>query len=251
MNESEFPKNHIDTLFVDVGNSFIKLKFFDGDQWRNLFKCEHEELGKKADYFFEFADKFESVVMSSVVDSTTSQLRSLFAPKPVRIIAARNIPGQLLDYETPETLGIDRFLACYGAFIQSPKAVVVIDAGTACTVDFMDQSGIYHGGVIMPGLRILEESLKEFAPSLPSVERVIPHTWPGKSTSASLQWGLAGAYIDMLVAALERYTNEYGEYDLWLTGGDIEVLTQYLEHPFQVNADLVFEGMRTFISRDK
>ncbi len=248
MIESELQNNNGDFLFIDVGNSFLKMKTFQKGTWHDVLQLGHHELDKIGDFFGENPIAFAKVFISSVVEGITHQLESFFSPIPVHLLTIRDIPGESLDYETPETLGVDRYLACLGACKLANDAVVVIDSGTACTIDYMDAHSVYHGGVILPGLRIWEDGLKNHAPALPGVERGIPPVWPGKSTRTSLQWGLIGAYMDVIEAMLKRYKRKYGEYKVWLTGGDSDDISRYLEQPSIIDKNLVFEGMKALVS---
>jgi len=247
MNETEPFNNSDNILYVDVGNSLIKLKKYFSGRWENIYQIKHNELKVLADYFGEHSARFDHIVISSVVDAVTNNLQTIFEPFPLKIIKTSEIPANLLNYQTPETLGIDRFLACYGARRKTKSAVVVIDAGTACTIDFMDENDVFQGGVIMPGLRIMEEGLHQFAPALPKVEREKPSVWPGKSTKSALQWGITGVFLDALYAMLKRYDDHYGSFELWLTGGDALLLTEYFDNNAKIDQDLVFEGMRRFV----
>lgn len=247
MIESESQNKSGNFLFIDVGNSLLKIKTFQGGGWHEVLQIEHRDLDKIEEYFGENSMEFDEIIISSVVKEITGQLEAFFSPVPVRRISIRDIQKDSIDYETPETLGIDRYLACLGACKLAKDAVVVIDSGTACTIDYMDARSVYHGGVILPGLRVWEDGLKNYTPALPEVDREIPHIWPGKSTQASLQWGLTGAYMDVIAAMLKRYKAQYGEYKIWLTGGDSEDISRYLDQPSIIDKNLVFEGMKAII----
>ncbi len=249
MIESELQNKNCEFLFIDVGNSFLKMKTFQKGAWHEVLQLRNQELDKVRDFFGENPLVFTKIIISSVVEDISRRLETYFSPVPVHILTVRDIPAEVLDYETTETLGIDRYLACLGAGKLANDAVVVIDSGTACTIDYMDARSVYHGGVILPGLRIWEEGLKHQAPVLPEVEREIPHEWPGKSTKTSLQWGLTGAYMDVIEAMLKRYKAKYGEYKIWLTGGDSEDISRYLGQPSIIDKSLVFEGMKELVSK--
>ncbi len=158
-------------------------------------------------------------------------------------ITNTSIPRELLDYETPDSLGVDRFLACYGATEQTRNAVVVIDAGTATTIDFMARDNVFHGGIIAPGLDSFADILPKKAPSLPKVAVEIPKTWPGKSTIDSLKWGQAGFYLFALEAILDQYKHDFGDFDLFITGGNGPLIEKMLNRECKLRPFLVFDGM--------
>jgi type III pantothenate kinase len=166
----------------------------------------------------------------------------------IRFLQVRDVPKKYLNYDTPETLGIDRLLAAWGAWVQmsSPTPVIVIDAGTACTIDLMSDTGTFNGGVIAPGIRMLETGFRIETPDLPHIqERTLPGRWPGKSTAESLQWGIAGSFQAIIAGHLEHYLEQsLEEPQIWVTGGDARTVVDLLAK-FNLRYDeaLIFKGM--------
>src|SRR5690625_7503237 len=89
---------------------------------------------------------------------------------------------------------MDRYLACFGAVMSSGCGVIVIDGGTACTVDFMSIGGVFHGGAILPGLTVTEHHFKQSLPELPLPQSEIPSQWSGKTTGACIPWWPSGGF---------------------------------------------------------
>lgn len=153
-------------------------------------------------------------------------------------------------YFTPDTLGIDRYLACLGAWSRDEATpVVVSDAGTACTIDAMDAGGVYHGGVIMPGLQMLIETLGGGADGLFPVSPRLPDHWPPGSTTAALQAGTAGSYLAAWEAHVRRTRDLFPDARVWLTGGDADFLEQSTYIECLRDDFLVFEGMHHWLMR--
>jgi len=127
------------------------------------------------------------------------------------------------------------------------SGVIVVDAGTACTIDSMSGEGVFNGGVIMPGLSAWENGLRQCTPQLPAVERALPSTYPGKTTHSCLQWGLLGSFTAAIQYHLERLRQQYESGTVMITGGDAKDLLSPLEIP-ENNHDslLVFRGMIGF-----
>lgn len=234
-------------LYVDIGNSVIKISYLEQGTWAKPEKFEHDEVFDLLSWISESRHKFGRLILSSVVKQVSQSIIGGIGNRKFKEIKITDIPVRYLNYETVETLGIDRYLACLGASDEQGEPTVVIDAGTACTIDYMDADDIYQGGVIMPGLSILEKGLKNYAPALPAVERDIPDQWPGKSTEKCLQWGIAGMFRDGIVAVLERYEKTFGNYDLVLTGGDAELLESMLPYIVRIDPYVVFKGMRQYM----
>lgn len=228
--------------YIDIGNSLIKIKTPDKSSWRTVFTESTTEALAAAGFLKRSGVPTVGV---SVVKSAAEQISAeLDGTVNMQWFTKEDIPAKTLDYETPETLGLDRYMACLGARVVSETPVVVIDAGTACTIDYMDDKGVYRGGVIMPGLKLWENALKEYAPALPQVERDVPMKWPGKSTETSVRWGLSGAFVEAVNGLVRKY--DYLA-KIWVTGGDGDWLAKRIERSAKVNDNLVFEGMRKLV----
>lgn len=236
------------TLFMDVGNSSIKGAFYKDDEWVNL----HPKGVTSAADFIEWikvrSKSFDSILIASVRVDITSALKDALSMFEIKMITIHDVPDYKIDYKTPKTLGVDRYLGCLGAIQHTSKGVVVIDGGSACTLDYMAADGVYHGGVIMPGLNLILNVFREKAPELPLVELGIPKEWPGKSTQESLQWGQAGVFRDGIKAILTRYREHFGDFDLYLTGGDAKDISSLIDEEHIVRPNLVFDGMKVLIS---
>lgn len=230
-------------LYLDVGNSSIKGAYKKGVKWEALHTEKNISALELINWVNTHPESFTEVVISSVRKDVQKAIRQYLSKVMVQELTVSDIPRELMDYETPETLGIDRFLACYGATNHTTESVVVIDAGTAVTIDFMDQDDVYHGGVIAPGLSGFREILPRKAPELPGVEMEVPQVWPGKSTVNCLKWGQAGFYKMAIEGILNKYEEEFGFFELNITGGDGTMIADMIERESKLRPFLVFEGM--------
>lgn len=126
------------------------------------------------------------------------------------------------------TVGQDRLLNALGAFAKTGQACIVIDAGTAVTVDFVDGTGVFHGGAIAPGVRMMLRALHDQTAALPAVDFVMPDPSRGpfgKDTAHAMLLGASGAVTGLVHYLLERYAEFYEAYPRVLaTGGDARTL---------------------------
>lgn len=231
-------------LYLDVGNSSIKGAYKKGVNWKSLSAEKGLTAAELITWINEHPESFTDIVVSSVREDIREAIHEYLGTASAQELTVDDIPRDLLDYETPETLGMDRFLACYGATDQTTNSVVVIDAGTAITIDFMDDNNVYHGGVIAPGLAGFGAVLQQKAPALPNVEMELPKIWPGKSTVESLKWGHAGFYKMAIEGLLDKYEDEFGPFDLFITGGDGEAMKAITGRESKLRPFLVFDGMK-------
>ncbi len=136
----------------------------------------------------------------------------------------------LLDH--PEWAGIDRLLDAVAVNTRRRPDVpaVIVDAGSAVTVDLVDETGAFRGGAIMPGLRLMAESLHHYTAKLPLIElpRTAP-TVPGLSTTAAMEAGIYWTFVGGVRSLLEQYSvGGAVPLDIFLTGGDAALLHQHL-----------------------
>lgn len=240
---SNFDSNNLDkTVFIDIGNSSIKLGLKKSSNWK-VERFEHiESVKARISEIKHVQEIFVSSVRKEIANRLSDSLNSYL----VKILSIEDLKSSTLDYDTPQTLGIDRYLACLGAKSKTKKAVVVIDAGSACTIDYMNENGVYKGGVIMPGLHSFLNIFKNTAPELPEIRPTLPNEFPGKSTKSSLEIGLNQFFVDGINANLDRYS-EFGEFDLYVTGGDAERVSEWIGNIGSIDRNLVFEGMEKFL----
>ncbi len=155
----------------------------------------------------------------------------------------------------PVTVGQDRLLSALGAFTRSEQACVVVDAGTAITVDFVDGEGVFHGGAIAPGLRMMMRSLHDGTAALPLVdlaparqreagaseEEVVPF---GKTTQDAIRVGAIGAARGLVYHLVDKYAEFYKAYPRVIaTGGDAPLLFDNDPIVERVEPDLILIGM--------
>ncbi len=148
------------------------------------------------------------------------------------------------------TVGQDRLLNALGAFARSRQACIVIDAGTAVTVDFVDGEGTFHGGAIAPGIRMMRDALHEKTAALPKAELgpTFLHAPPeppfGKDTVEAINLGVTASVIGLAHHLIDRYAEFYEAYPrVVATGGDAGLLFENDALVEQIVPDLVLVGM--------
>jgi type III pantothenate kinase len=171
-----------------------------------------------------------------------------------------------LDEEAAKTVGQDRLLDALGAFARSEQACIVIDAGTAVTVDFVDGEGTFHGGVIAPGVQMQLRALHEQTSALPLVtmsRELLPVTASdedagetpaprpfGKNTTEAIARGVAGSIRGLAHDLIDRYAEFYGAYPrVVATGGDAPLLFENDPLIEAIVPDLTLIGMLEAVKR--
>jgi type III pantothenate kinase len=158
----------------------------------------------------------------------------------------------VLQVDAPESVGIDRLLAAWGAWQTSDQnhPLIVIQAGTAVTVDWVDEHGAYCGGAIMPGLSL---TLKYLALGTAHLPWLAPPkdpallAIPGKNTRDAILAGVTASFIGGIEQLQRRYRQQYAgnqnSIETIISGGDGFSLSQSIVPPFRVIDHLVLNAL--------
>jgi type III pantothenate kinase len=142
-------------------------------------------------------------------------------------------------YQEPEKLGVDRWLAMIAAYHSHRKTLCIVDCGTAITVDVVDSSGKHLGGLISPGLRLMNEALTKGTENLkPSATNYLFGL--ATNTDAAIYNGTLSAACGLIELVLK---NQPDTLQLLLTGGDAEAIAEHLPTPAIIDPDLVLRGL--------
>lgn len=238
----------LNIILVEIGNTSVKAVRVQNGVRNSLFKIgtnEVELLRKK----LSALQSKETILLSSVRRDLISVFREFDDRFKIDSIKHEQLGIIGLDYETPATLGIDRVLACAGAVYHAKTDVVVVDAGTACTVDMMTSAYCFKGGVIMPGLPMLRHSMRSLTPELPEVEQALSNQFPGRSTIESIKIGLNGGFVHSIASFINDYKSRFDGVEVYITGGDGEFVQNVLPDNIktQYHENLVFDGMLAWL----
>lgn len=154
--------------------------------------------------------------------------------------------GLALAYTEPATLGVDRWLTLV-AVAGRQQPVIVIDAGTALTLDAIDAGDRHQGGYILPGLALMRRSLVDDTFALPAVE-LAGQAGPGRNTADCIANGAMLALSGAVEQAVRHYALDQPAI-VW-TGGDAEAIRLHSALPGELKPGLVFDGMKRLI-KDK
>lgn len=147
----------------------------------------------------------------------------------------------------PERVGHDRLLCAMAAFVSTEGPCIVVDAGTAITVDYIDAEGVFQGGAIAPGLRIMLDALHQRTAALPAIEfdPKVELEPIGKDTRSAMMVGVVEGARGMVHRLIDRYALHVGGYPrVVATGGDAAALFTGDELVEHVVPDLQLMGIR-------
>ncbi len=237
---------HRKFLAVDQGNTLLKLTLFEGSEPVEScrFSAEAiEDLFSVVERWNPDCGAFCSVgkIDSRMVES----LRLALEGRLLLLSRSTKLPVKI-DYATPATLGLDRVALAAGvASIYKGESVMVVDAGTAVTLDVVDSDSTFRGGRISPGMRLRFESLHSHTSALPllNAEGEIPVL--GDSTDSSIRSGVVMGLADEIVETFRQYKNKFGCSRVALTGGDAGVIASCINSriPADHVPDLMGRGL--------
>ena len=146
--------------------------------------------------------------------------------------------------DAPKETGVDRIINIAAAFEQLGKACVVVDAGTAITVDFCNDNGDFLGGAIFPGMQMMLDALHEKTAKLPLVKFQVPQGTLGTSTASAICHGVYHGIRGLVKEMVENHAMGLGQWpEVIATGGDARVLFEDWELIHAVAPDLTLYGI--------
>ncbi|GAB4160004.1 MAG: type III pantothenate kinase [Winogradskyella sp.] len=231
-------------LIVDVGNTFVKFAVFKNDELTYKIGFELSEFEKQFKILKKDYPNLNSAIVSSVGFLSKTQMHSIEADlKVVELNHKLRLPFKNC-YKTPKTLGVDRIALVSASVNQFPdQNVLVIDAGTCITYDFVTQRNEYLGGAISPGIRLRYESLHNLTANLPLLKKRQPENIIGNSTKSSIHSGVVIGVVKEMDGVINQYKAEHQDLTVILTGGDANFLSNQLKNSIFANSNFLLEGL--------
>jgi type III pantothenate kinase len=231
-------------LIVDVGNTYVKFAvFFNADLIYKLsFKLN--EFKKQYEIVKKDFPKLKKAIISSVGHLSKEQVELIKNDLNVMELTSELKFPFKNDYQTPKTLGVDRVALVCASVNQLPnKNVLIIDAGTCITYDFVTKENHYRGGAISPGLRLRYLSLNNLTAHLPLLETKTPNNIIGNSTESSIHSGVVYGAINEIDGVINQYIENYSDLTVILTGGDSKFLSNQLKNTIFAKSNFLLEGL--------
>ncbi|MDH3632433.1 MAG: type III pantothenate kinase [Gammaproteobacteria bacterium] len=237
-------------ILLDCGNSQLKAQWQTAGQLQASYSCAYnqdwtqrlglwlQQLPAKHCYFASVLDETRGARLEQC-------LKQKFDTAVTRFVSMPQALGVTNGYREPERLGVDRWMALIAASELVGGDVVIIDAGSAMTLDLLRADGKHLGGAILPGINTSLDVFKRIFEHIDFDDPAIAETTePGCSTEEAIHINYTHNSIDLLPGLVNRWTSYFdNEATILLAGGDAVEVQSVLQMPARIVPDLVFLGM--------
>ncbi|MGH8928408.1 MAG: type III pantothenate kinase [Acidimicrobiia bacterium] len=249
-------------LLCDVGNTTTVTGLWEDQRvvrrWRvstNLDRTADESRFLLRSMLAEHGGVVTGGALSSVVPPRTEAWREAMGALidgAVIVVGPGIKTGIALQVDNPREVGADRVANAIGAMSQLGAPVIVVDFGTATTVDLVGPDGTYRGGAIAPGLEVSADALVTHTAALRRVELAAPRSPVGRSTVEAIQSGLIYGFAGLVDGLVGRIMATLGEgCPVVATGGLAEVMTPFTTTVTVVEPDLTLLGLAEIYARNQ
>lgn len=249
-------------LAIDIGNTHIVLGLYQGEKllshWRIsssiprtedeywvLIKtlCQGWDLDVKA---------IKGVIISSVVPNLATIFdkisREFLDIDPVVVDHTLDLGIKIL-YKDPGAVGADRICNAVAGFEKYGGPLIIVDFGTATTLDVISAKGEYLGGIIAPGVETSASELFKRAAKLPRVELKFPGELIGRDTESAMQSGIMYGAVEQVDGLVGRIKQEIGQAEVVATGGLASLVVEKSKTIDKVEPFLTLEGLKIIYNR--
>ena len=231
-------------LIIDVGNTFVKFAVFNHGKLKEKVVGKVNDFNEMALDVLKTYPKIKQAIVSSVGKLKKAHIDSLRQKTNVLELSHElKLPFENL-YATPKTLGVDRIALVSASVEQFPdNNVLIIDAGTCITYDFINTNNEYLGGAISPGIRLRYRTLNNLTANLPLLDTQLPQDIIGNSTQNSIHSGVVFGVLKEIDGVIDEYVKKYSDLTVILTGGDTKFLSNQLKNSIFANSNFLLEGL--------
>jgi len=231
-------------LIIDIGNTKQKLALVKNNSIISIVSVPKIEKAMLEEIFLKH--KIKKAIVSNVrkENEITDLLDFLLQhTKVVKFQSLTKFPIQNA-YQTPDSLGTDRFAVAAGSQLYAKGSdVLVIQVGTCITYEFIDKNSVYYGGAISPGAFMRFESMHRFTGKLPLVEYREISNITGKNTEESILSGVLFGIVSEIDGNIEKYKKTYPDLRIIMTGGGAKYFDKLLKNEIFAVPNLVIIGL--------
>ncbi len=233
---------------IDSGNSYLKWAYFENNQCVRQNKVHNQDITQLSDVWLSLK-RPDIVVISQVSNhNIPEQMTHVFDTwgiQPHRIVALSKQCGVTNSYDNPSQLGSDRWASLIASWHHCQASCLVVNIGTAMTVDALSDDGIFLGGIIVPGPHLMWNSILLNTQIFQDLENCRYEVFPVGTANA-----LYSGIIQSLVGSVERmrhlfhFSQGYAVRNCILSGGGVADILPHIDFEYLVIDNLVLEGLK-------
>ena len=238
-------------LVIDIGNSQVKLAVFDSNEILYAISQTTTEAVTIEKLLLQFPVK--NAILSTVRQAD-QQMISLLTERLEFFLcldALTPLPFKNL-YKTKMTLGMDRLAAAAGAAEVYPdENVLIIDMGSAITIDLINSWNQYIGGNISPGMMMRFSALNHFTANLPLIAPGEADDFPGQTSADAIRSGVISGIFFELQEYINLLSLRYNNLKVVMTGGDADFFVRKLKNHIFVDSNLILKGLNRILAHNE
>ena len=240
-------------LAVDIGNTNIHNGIFKKNILKKTFKIPTYSKDLRRQYFKKikpYLRDIECVIIVSVVPKALKEVRYALRKmlnKKILVVGKDIASGVKNLYRYPAQVGPDRLVNARAAYELYGKGAIIVDFGTAITIDVINKNKEYIGGVIAPGVEISLNALSERASLLPKVKIKKPKGILGKETKESMINGAVYGFSSLCDGIVKRLKVHSKKSKVIATGGLSPFLGPYCKSIDKIDPELTLKGLRLIL----
>lgn len=233
-------------LTVDIGNTNITLGLFKGVKLLHIWRLAASDKINLLSYKPKLKN-IDGVIICSVVPKALKSfklaLKRIFNLKP--LVVGKDIDtGVINRYDNPRQVGQDRLVNARAAYEIYKRGCIIVDFGTAITIDVVNDRREYLGGIIVPGLEISLEALAQRTALLPLLKLAKPKNLIGQSTKNSILSGLFYGFSALADGLIKKFKGKLKQNLLVVaTGGHSRLIAPYCKNIDVIRPTLTLEGL--------
>jgi type III pantothenate kinase len=244
-------------LAVEQGNTNTLFAVHDGREWIAQWRTA-TEARRTADEYAVWLSQLltmaglklgdlDGCIISSVVPQSIFNLRNLarrYLHTEPLVVGENARLGIEVRIDKPAEAGADRLVNAIGGWLTYGGPLILVDSGTATTLDVVGADGAFEGGVIAPGINLSMQALHEAAAKLPRIAITRPDRVIGKGTVEAMQAGVFWGYIGLIEGLIDRIRAEYGSpMTVVATGGVASLFEGATDKIDRFDSDLTIRGL--------
>ena len=252
-------------LAIDIGNTNIVIGCIQDDKILFEARIATDRTRTSDQYGVEIKNMLEAFgvkkeelrdcIISSVVPPVFNSVRTgvikIIGKQPI-VVGPGLKTGLNIQVDMPSQVGSDRIVIAVAALAEYEAPLILMDLGTATTIEVVEPGNVYMGGVIIPGVKVSVDALTSRAAQLPGISLDQPKHVIGKNTVDCMRSGIMYGTAGMIDGIVDRMEEELGHKStLVATGGMAQFVTPLCKHEIILEKDLLLKGLNILYKKNK